>query len=247
MPSEQFVEILFNGSKLTVSYKIKGTAESAIVYLHGLGNNKDDFPQLWSALAEKQHSILCYDAIGFGNSSKPKDFSYSMQDQAIVLNKLLEKLAIEKAVLVGYSMGGAIALRFHQLFPEKVVSFLSVEGNLTSNDAHLSRIIALQEWSEFLVSGFNQLKAFKWECTPFSVYHSAVNLVKETDSGELLKEFLGMQKPKYYIFGEKNSDGVSQTLMRIKKIPTIMISNSSHSFKKDNPKELCEKIAELIE
>jgi len=247
VPTEQFIEVDNGNEPITISYRFKKNGKNAIVYIHGLGNTKEDFPGLWKYLDNKDYSILMYDAVGFGNSSKTKNFSYSMEDQAIILKKLLVKLEIEKAHIIGSSMGGAIALKFHQKFSEKMLSFISFEGNLTSFDANLCRKITKQGWKQFEKEGYIKLTSKKWPCNSNSLYKSAANLVKASDSGELFREFISMQKKKVYFFGEKNFRGVSQTLMRMYKIPSIMISNSGHIFRIDNPTEVCQKLSYVIE
>jgi pimeloyl-ACP methyl ester carboxylesterase len=63
--------------------------------------------------------LIIPDLRGFGGSSTVDSF-YAMEDFAADIAALLDHLGIQKASLVGHSMGGYIALAFARLYPERV-------------------------------------------------------------------------------------------------------------------------------
>ena len=81
-----------------------------VVLLHGLGSRKDDWLPVLEPMAQK-YRLLVPDQIGFGKSDKPL-LDYSVQTYVDFLNEFLRQLKVEKASLVGESLGGWIAALF---------------------------------------------------------------------------------------------------------------------------------------
>jgi triacylglycerol lipase len=77
-----------------------------VVLLHGLGSRKDDWLPVLEPMAQK-YRLLVPDQIGFGRSDKPL-LDYSVQTYVDFLNEFLRQLKVEKASLVGESLGGWI-------------------------------------------------------------------------------------------------------------------------------------------
>src|SRR5256886_8654455 len=80
---------------------------AVVVLLHGLGSRKDDWLPVLEPMAQK-YRLLVPDQIGFGKSDKPL-LDYSVQTYVDFLNEFLRQLKVEKASLVGESLGGWIA------------------------------------------------------------------------------------------------------------------------------------------
>ena len=77
-----------------------------VVLVHGLGSKKEDWLPVIGPLSQK-YRLLVPDQIGFGGSDKPL-LDYSVQTYVDFLNELLRQLKVEKATLVGESLGGWI-------------------------------------------------------------------------------------------------------------------------------------------
>ena len=90
----------------TIHYFDMGSGP-VVVLLHGLGSKKDDWLPVLEPMAQK-YRLLVPDQIGFGKSDKPL-LDYSMQTYVDFLNEFLRQLKVEKASLVGESLGGWIA------------------------------------------------------------------------------------------------------------------------------------------
>jgi pimeloyl-ACP methyl ester carboxylesterase len=78
-----------------------------VVLLHGLGSRKEDWLPVIEPLGQK-FRLLIPDQIGFGRSDKPL-LDYSIQTYVDFLNEYLRQLKVERASLVGESLGGWIA------------------------------------------------------------------------------------------------------------------------------------------
>ena len=89
----------------------------ALLLLHGIGNNC----QTWAGVIEhlaRRHTVIAPDLLGHGDSDKPRG-DYSIAAYANGMRDLLSVLDIEKATVVGHSLGGGIALQFAYQFPER--------------------------------------------------------------------------------------------------------------------------------
>jgi 3-oxoadipate enol-lactonase len=104
-----------NNIQLAYARRGKGTP---LVLLHG-------FPldhHLWDEvvpLLEDSFDVILPDLRGFGNSTM-LDVPQSIDDYASDIARLLDHLNIQRAAIVGHSMGGYVALAFARLYPERV-------------------------------------------------------------------------------------------------------------------------------
>ena len=103
-----------------------------LVFVHGvLGSHR-----IWRRLAEEMaqtHSVVAPDLFGCGDSTARPAADYSLGGHAGVVRDLLDILDIDKAIIVGHSLGGGIALEFTYLFPDRVRGLVLVaSGGLGS-------------------------------------------------------------------------------------------------------------------
>jgi pimeloyl-ACP methyl ester carboxylesterase len=90
----------------------------AVILLHGLGGSSQAWQLNIAPLAEKFH-VIVPDQIGFGKSDKPL-VNYRIRTYVDFLDQFCKQLKIERASLVGNSMGGWIAAMFTAAFPDRV-------------------------------------------------------------------------------------------------------------------------------
>jgi pimeloyl-ACP methyl ester carboxylesterase len=81
-----------------------------VVMLHGLGGTKQSFLPTVAALAPAGYRTIAMDLPGFGDSDKPLGGSYDARFFADWVTALLDCLNIERAWVLGHSMGGRVAL-----------------------------------------------------------------------------------------------------------------------------------------
>jgi pimeloyl-ACP methyl ester carboxylesterase len=121
-------------AKITFSDTGKGTT---IVLVHGFLENL----KMWNAfipeLSEK-HRVIAIDLLGHGGS-ECLGYVHTMEDQADMVHQVLMQLKIKKAVFIGHSMGGYVALAFAELYPEAMKGLVLL--NSTSKaDSHERKI-----------------------------------------------------------------------------------------------------------
>lgn len=108
-------QIIYKNTKISYSDSGKGTA---VVLLHGFLENKTMWQDLVPELGKKNR-IITIDLLGHGESGC-LGYVHSMEDNAEIVQAILSKLRIRKAVFVGHSMGGYVALAYAELNPENV-------------------------------------------------------------------------------------------------------------------------------
>lgn len=130
-------------------------AGSALVLLHGIGGDADDWAFCLDALSQS-HRVVALDLLGFGRSDKPH-IDYSIAGFVEVLERFLLALGIERAALMGNSMGGWIAASFALQFPAMVDKLVLLDaaglwGNTVALpiDLRLSTRQHLRQVFEFL-------------------------------------------------------------------------------------------------
>jgi pimeloyl-ACP methyl ester carboxylesterase len=106
-------DILYKNTKISYSDTGKGTA---IVLLHGFLENKTMWQDFIPELSLKNR-IITIDLLGHGET-ECLGYVHSMEDNADVVHEVLSSLRIRKAILVGHSMGGYVALAFAELYPD---------------------------------------------------------------------------------------------------------------------------------
>lgn len=86
----------------------------AVVLLHGFLENKTMWQELVPELSKK-HRVITIDLLGHGESGC-LGYVHSMEENAEVVHAVLSKLRIRKAIFVGHSMGGYVALAFAEMY-----------------------------------------------------------------------------------------------------------------------------------
>ena len=89
----------------------------AIVLIHGYTDNARDWVPLLPYLS-KSHRLILVDIRGHGQSSKP-ECCYTRLDFAYDIKLLLDALHVQKADIVGHSLGSIIAQTFAEFWPER--------------------------------------------------------------------------------------------------------------------------------
>lgn len=97
-----------------------------VILLHGLGGNATNWVLNTKVLAEK-YRVIVPDQVGFGRSDKPF-INYRVGTYVDFLDGLYKELKIERASLVGNSMGGWVAASYALAHPEKVERLVLVDA-----------------------------------------------------------------------------------------------------------------------
>ncbi|WP_057915652.1 2-succinyl-6-hydroxy-2,4-cyclohexadiene-1-carboxylate synthase [Peribacillus muralis] len=110
-------------SNVTYAVEIAGNGEP-LVLLHGFTGNRDTWKFLIPMLRES-YTMIMVDIIGHGMTSSPSDPGrYELGSVAGDIKHILDELHFPTASILGYSMGGRLALAFACLYPEYVETLI---------------------------------------------------------------------------------------------------------------------------
>jgi pimeloyl-ACP methyl ester carboxylesterase len=111
-----------------IHYQNYGKGPEAIVLIHGWGCNLGHWRYQVPAFAQRGR-VLALDLPGHGLSDKP-EISYSMDLFARAIDAVMRDAGVERAVLVGHSMGTPVARQFYRRYPQKTLAIVIVDGAL---------------------------------------------------------------------------------------------------------------------
>ncbi len=103
-------------------YIEEGRGQKQIVFLHGFGANTFTWRSQIKRFAAQGYHVWAFDLIGFGQSDKPLDIEYNLALYRKQTLDFMDAMGIEKAHLVGHSMGGEITLSLAIHAPERLLS-----------------------------------------------------------------------------------------------------------------------------
>jgi len=258
-----FIKTINLSKNFNISYWIRPSdSNDTIIFIHGFGSSKEHFRYTFNSSSLKEFTLIAIDLIGFGQSRCYDDFGYTMKEQATIVIELLNNLKTGSFHLCGHSMGGLVAINLAEKEPQRVLSLINMEGNLTQEDCFISGKVASRTYEEFADKG-----RFKFEkdireagiadptmseyadtfskATTVALYKSACCTVEDS-SAQLFDRFLRV-KNVCYIYGEKNK-GIypGEKLLQAAGVPIYYIENAGHSMATENPKQLCSIIRSFI-
>jgi 2-succinyl-6-hydroxy-2,4-cyclohexadiene-1-carboxylate synthase len=106
-----------------------GTGTKTIIAVHGFTRSA----AMWNAFVEEagtEYSIVCPELLGHGKSDSPDDPRlYDMKHTVNALAEILDRLEIEQAHWLGYSLGGRVALAAAVDLPERAISLTIESGS----------------------------------------------------------------------------------------------------------------------
>lgn len=133
--------IQYKNTKISFTDSGEGTA---IVLLHGFLENKKMWKEYIDLFSEN-YRVITIDLLGHGESDC-LGYVHSMEDNANVVHEVLDHLKIEKATVLGHSMGGYVGLAFAELFPKNInkLVLLNSSSKADSHDKKINRNRAIK-------------------------------------------------------------------------------------------------------
>ncbi len=138
-----------------------------LLLLHGFTGSLETWRFLWPM--QKKYQLIMVDIIGHGSTESPHNAErYTMLEAAKDIREILEKLSIQKTHVLGYSMGGRLALSFACLFPEFVQSLIleSASPGLRTETARQERRIQDAKLADKIVEKGISAFVDDWENIP---------------------------------------------------------------------------------
>lgn len=154
-------------------YEVAGSGEPVLLIHGGFGDRRmwdDQFDVL-----ARDYQVLRYDHRGFGRSAAP-DTAYSPVRDLI---QLLDRAEMERAHIVGNSLGGALAITFAILHPERVRSVTVVASGADGFRYPQADIDAIMEVVALMRGGKQEEALTKWLSSPMIAVANTQPAVKE--------------------------------------------------------------------
>jgi len=152
-----------------VAYRLAGEGET-ILLIHGMAGSSRTWREVMPGLAE-HYRVLAPDLLGHGASGKAAT-DYSLGAHASMLRDLMDRLEIDRATVVGQSLGGGVAMQFAYQYPNRCERLALVSsGGLGREVSIILRALSLPG-AEFalpiVTPGFvrtwgNALSAWFWD------------------------------------------------------------------------------------
>ena len=172
-----------------------------VLFLHGFMGSANDWTDVMAGLGQDYHR-LAVDLPGHGSSTGLPDAAYTMEGAAQALVDLLDQRGIERCAVVGYSMGGRLALYFALHFPERCRKLVleSASPGLKTGQEREARCVLDEERAVRLESGDFETFLHAWYRQPlFASFAGHDGLVRQmidrrriNDPRELARSLRGM-------------------------------------------------------
>lgn len=114
--------------KNKIHYVSEGKGKDAIVLVHGWGCRLTHWRDQITGLSPRAR-VIALDLPGHGESDKP-EIKYDMDLFAAAIDAVMKDAGVERAVLVGHSMGTPVVRQFYRKYPQKTLALVIVDGGL---------------------------------------------------------------------------------------------------------------------
>jgi pimeloyl-ACP methyl ester carboxylesterase len=229
-----------------------------IVFLHGFGSTKEDYADIVRYSAFAGRPFLAYDAPGCGETRCSDLSQVSIPLLVETALAMLERTKFERFHLVGHSMGGLTALMLAHKCPDRVLSFVDIEGNIAPEDCFLSRQIIdypqsdPQKFLDDFIERTRQAPAYASALYAASLCHKVragavrgifESMVDLSDNGDLMSKFISLPCPKMFMYGEQNATLSYLSYIRAHGVRLAEIPYCAHFPMYSNPVLMWREIA----
>ena len=245
--------------KLSVLYRPGD--KPPILFLHGFGSTKEDYADAALYPQFNGHPVIAYDAPGCGETECSDLSAVSIPFLVETARQLLAHFSVTTFHLIGHSMGGLTALILADAEPDRILSFIDIEGNIAPEDCFLSRQI-IDFPAENTEIFFEHFIERMWHSRHYSAALYAAGLrhrmrvaavrgifmsmVELSDHGDLMRRFLSLRCPRMFMYGEQN-DGLSYLpKLRENGVSLARVSACGHFPMYSNPLEMWTVISEFL-
>jgi 3-oxoadipate enol-lactonase len=109
-----------------------------VLFLHG-NLEQGDVWYGWVPRMGRQFRLLRPDLPGFGSSTAPANFEWSLANFATVMANFMDKLGVASAHIIGAKTGGAIAMQFAAMYPQRTKTLVVASGPFQAVDPQFEK------------------------------------------------------------------------------------------------------------
>ncbi len=267
------VDITSNGVDVSIAMLRRTGARPPVVFLHGFGSTKEDYADVARLASFGGRGLLVYDAPGAGQSECADLRAVSVPFLVDVAEQVLAEVEVDRFHLIGHSMGGLTGLLLARRHPERVLSFVDIEGNLAPEDCFLSRQILTHpveledgagadegKHDEAFLDAFIERARQSTESTSalyaaglrHKVRAAAVrgifeSMVELSDHGDLVETFLSLPFPRMFMYGEQNASLSYLPYLRRHNVELVEIEHSGHWPMYSNPVAMWQAVPQFLD
>lgn len=249
------MNIKIDGSK--IYYEKEGRGDP-IIFLHADALDSRQWDTQFAYFAKK-YTVVRYDIRGFGKSHNPTDAPYSFSEDLFLFMK---HLSLDKAHVVGLSLGAAISIDFALTYPQKVRSLVLADAGISGDGfdesflkniniiTHLAKDGDLARAKEAWLN----LSIFDYSRKNFDVWNSVKEMVNDTSGYRwygknqpieidppAIKRLPNIKAPTLVLVGEHDTPDFQRKSKllheKIQGSQFAIIPNAGHLSNIDNPEE----------
>ena len=223
-----------------------------VVFVHGSGPGANAYSNFFpniGPIADAGYRCVLPDMLGFGYSSKPTGVDYTLELFTASLLEFLERLDIGSCVLIGNSLGGAIALKLAIEHPERIQKLIVMgPGGIETREVYFGMPGIQKMVSGFVGEGFDraglrhllELLAFDPKIVTDDLVEQRLNILRTQPKevlarmsiADLTPELRGVRCPLLGFWGVEDqfcpSSGSEKILRAVADSRFIMYSRCGH-------------------
>lgn len=252
-----------------IKYDVIGNGDVSLVFITGWGGNRKDWFNQIDYFSTK-YKIITIDLAGFGESDNTRE-NWSMYNFGRDVASVVKKLDLDNIILIGFSMGGPVALETAQLIPDRIIGiipidvFHDVEFKISEKNfemmiasfmkmvtqptkENVSRLFSKEVESvliERVITDWSTASLIGWE----ESLKNVIRYMYVTD--ELKNSLLNIDKPIRCINSDQQKINLDNALKYSNDFNIKIITNTGHIIMWEKPDEfnhvLSETILEIIE
>lgn len=226
-----------NGVDISLYYQEQGEGE-ALFLLHGNGEDGTYFANQISFFSDR-YRVIAVDTRGHGKSPRGTA-PFTMEQFAMDLHSLMEKLQIQRGIILGFSDGANIAMKFALKYPNQVKALILNGGNLNTKGVKRSIQIPIE-------IGYRFAKLFAGKSEEAKSHMEILGLMVN-EPNIRPEELCAIQAPTLVIAGTKDMIKTAHTELIADHIPNakLCVIPGDHFIANKNPKDFNREVENFL-
>lgn len=238
--------------------------KQTLLWLHGLGSWGECFGSVMGRVGLAARHQLAPDLPGYGRSA--------WTAEPLTLTELTDHVAtwlrgrpVGPVTVIGHSLGGVVAQILAERAPDVVRAVVDVEGNISSQDCSVSRVVTRQGRERFCAGGIDALAAEVFRqakssatlrdyyvslrlCDPRAFHAHSMELVALSDSELLAEQLAELSVPTCYIAGDAAGAAGPRSIELLARacVPCRVIAGAGHVPFLDQPERFVQALVDWL-
>jgi pimeloyl-ACP methyl ester carboxylesterase len=175
-----------------IHWSSEGKAKQAVILVHGWTCDESSWDAQVPVLS-RTYRVITLDLPGHGKSDPPKDGKFSMAGFARAVEAVRVEAKVDKAVLVGHSMGTPVIREYARMYPQHVAGLVPVDGLLQISGGRGAPNPAAMTGPEGLKARETMIRGMFTPATPAAVQQHVLKMMlappESTASGAMIATF----------------------------------------------------------